>query len=115
MWARVLGIIFLIPFIIFLIKKKIDFFLVKRLFLVVFLTAITASAGWIMVKSGLVDRPWVNAYKLTLHFILAILTIAAMVKVIADVYLMENSTYLKNTKWIYQNLILAKAAFALES
>ena len=90
LWARTLGIVFLIPFVIFLIKKQIDIFLVKRLFLVVFLTALTASAGWIMVQSGLVDRPWVNAYKLTLHFILAILTIAAMVKAIADVYLMEN-------------------------
>lgn len=87
LWVRSLGFIFLIPFIIFLIKKKIDFYLVKRLALVVFLTILTASAGWIMVKSGLVNRPWVNAYKLTIHFMLAILVIAAMVKTVADVYL----------------------------
>ena len=86
LWVRILGFIFLIPFIIFLIKKKIDFYLVKRLLLVVLFAALTASAGWIMVKSGLVDRPWVNAYKLTLHFILAVLSISMMVKTIADVY-----------------------------
>ncbi len=90
LWVRLLGLIFLIPFVIFLIRKQIDIFLVKRLLLVVFLAALTASAGWIMVKSGLVDRPWVNAYKLTLHFLLAVLTTGAMVKAIADVYLMEN-------------------------
>ena len=86
LWVRILGFVFLIPFLIFLFRKKINFYLIKRLGLVIFFTALTASAGWIMVKSGLIDRPWVNAYKLTLHFILAALSIAAMVKVIADVY-----------------------------
>ncbi|MDZ7613332.1 MAG: COX15/CtaA family protein [Flavobacteriaceae bacterium] len=71
-------------FCIFFFSKKIDRFLIKRLAVVILLTAITASAGWIMVQSGLVDRPWVNAYKLTLHFLLAILTITAMVWTIAD-------------------------------
>ena len=92
LWVRLLGIIFLIPFIYFIIKKKIDWYLIKRLLLVVLLAALTASAGWIMVMSGLVERPWVNAYKLTLHFILAILTIAALVKTIADVYNFENKS-----------------------
>ncbi|SDW25150.1 cytochrome c oxidase assembly protein subunit 15 [Lutibacter oricola] len=86
LWVRSLGFIFLIPFIWFLLKKKIDFYLVKRLLLVVFLTVLTASAGWIMVQSGLVNRPWVNAYKLTVHFVLAIFVVWAMVKTIADVY-----------------------------
>ena len=86
LWVRILGFIFLIPFIIFLIGKKIDTYLVKRLMLVVLLTGLTASAGWIMVLSGLINRPWVNAYKLTLHFVLALLSITVMVKTIADVY-----------------------------
>ena len=43
-----------------------------------------------MVQSGLINRPWVNAYKLTLHFMLAVLSIAAMVKTIADVYNFQN-------------------------
>ncbi len=87
LWARVLGFVFLIPFLIFVFQKKIDWHLIKRLGLVVFLTALTASAGWIMVQSGLINRPWVNAYKLTIHFILAVLVITAMVKTIAEVYL----------------------------
>lgn len=86
LWVRTLGIIFLIPFIYFVIKKRIDFSLIKNLFLVVLLTILTASAGWIMVQSGLINRPWVNAYKLTLHFILALLVIWAMVKTIANAY-----------------------------
>ena len=100
LWVRALGIIFLIPFIIFIILRQIDFFLIKRLVLVVILTALTASAGWIMVMSGLVDRPWVNAYKLTLHFLLAVVTIGAMVKCIADVYLMENKPKKGHTRFV---------------
>ena len=96
LWVRSLGIIFLIPFIVFVLKKKIDFYLVKRLAVVIFLTILTASAGWIMVKSGLVNRPWVNAYKLTIHFILALLVVAAMVKTIADVYLYQSNTKIKS-------------------
>ncbi len=89
LWVRSLGFIFLIPFLFFVLKKQIDTYLIKRLGLVVFLTILTASAGWIMVQSGLINRPWVNAYKLTIHFILAIMVIAAMVKTVADVYLIR--------------------------
>lgn len=90
LWVRSIGIVFLIPFIYFLVKKKIDAYLVKRLLVVVLLAAITASAGWIMVASGLVDRPWVNAYKLTVHWIMAMLVVWAMVRTIADVYGMKS-------------------------
>ncbi|MDV7186275.1 COX15/CtaA family protein [Lutibacter sp. TH_r2] len=92
LWVRSLGFIFLIPFIIFLLKKKIDSYLVKRLVVVVLLTMLTASAGWIMVKSGLINRPWVNAYKLTIHFVLAMFVVVAMVKTVADVYNFETKT-----------------------
>lgn len=83
LWVRSLGVVFLVPFVIFLFTKKIDKTLVKHLLIVVFLTMLTASAGWIMVKSGLVNRPWVNAYKLAVHFILAVFVVWAMVKTIA--------------------------------
>jgi cytochrome c oxidase assembly protein subunit 15 len=86
LWVRTLGFIFLIPFIIFVFKKQINSYLIKRLAIIILLTILTASAGWIMVLSGFVNRPWVNAYKLTLHFILAIFVITAMIKTIADVY-----------------------------
>lgn len=86
LWVRTLGFIFLIPFVFFVIRKRVDFNLIKRLGLVVFLTILTASAGWIMVQSGLVNSPWVNAYKLTIHFMLAVLVIWAMVATVADAY-----------------------------
>jgi len=100
LWVRSLGIIFLIPFIYFLVKKKIDGYLIKRLLLVVLLAALTASAGWIMVASGLVDRPWVNAYKLTVHWMMAMFVIWAMVKTIADVYGMKTAHFKINRGFV---------------
>jgi len=67
LWARMMGFVFIIPFVVFLFKGHLDKALIKRLGGVVLMAAIVASFGWIMVASGLEDRPWVNAYKLSLH------------------------------------------------
>lgn len=72
LWARLMGFVFAIPFMIFWWKGWIDGALMKRLGIVIFLAALAASFGWIMVASGLVDRPWVNAYKLALHLSIAL-------------------------------------------
>jgi len=100
LWVRALGFIFLIPFIIFVLKKQLNYYLIKRLAVVILLTILTASAGWIMVLSGFVNRPWVNAYKLTLHFILAIFVITAMIKTIADVYNFGLDKKIKQHKFV---------------
>ncbi len=71
LWARTMGLAFAIPFAIFWRKGWIDRPLLKRLGTVILLAAIVASFGWIMVASGLTDRPWVDAYKLTMHLSLA--------------------------------------------
>ena len=71
-WARIMGLVFAVGFVIFWRKGWLDRPLMKRLGVVVLLAAITASFGWIMVASGLHDRPWVDAYKLTMHLSLGI-------------------------------------------
>jgi heme a synthase len=73
LWARTMGFVFLFPFLFFLYKKWIDRRLLKRLLGVVLLAVVVAFFGWIMVASGLINRPWVNAYKLTLHLNLGLL------------------------------------------
>lgn len=71
LWARMMGFVFLFPFLYFLYKRLIDNHLLKRLGIVVLLSMLAASFGWIMVASGLIERPWVNAYKLSLHLCIA--------------------------------------------
>ncbi|MFK7797111.1 MAG: COX15/CtaA family protein [Aureispira sp.] len=81
LWARLMGFVFLIPFIIFWRKGWLSRPLMKRLGGVVALTMLVALFGWIMVKSGL-DTPefaWVNGYKLTIHLSLATLVFASLI------------------------------------
>ncbi len=75
-WARSMGFVFLIPLIFFLPSGMISRPLMRKLILVVVLAAVVASFGWIMVASGLINRPWVNAYKLSIHLCLAVLLYA---------------------------------------
>jgi len=77
-WARLIGIVFLIPFLFFAFNKWLDRALYKDLSIAVLIGAAVAAFGWIMVASGLVDRPWVSAYKLTIHLNLALLLYAWM-------------------------------------
>ena len=74
LWARMMGFAFVIPLAYFLFRGYIDRALGKRLGLVFLSAALTASFGWIMVASGLIERPLVNAYKLSMHLGIAFVT-----------------------------------------
>jgi heme a synthase len=74
LWARIMGFVFLLPFIFFVYKGHLRGRLLKQTVILFVLAALVASFGWIMVASGLINRPWVNAYKLTVHLSLAIVT-----------------------------------------
>ena len=73
LWARLMGFVFLLPLIYFVKKGLISNVVKKRLTIVFLLAAVVASFGWIMVASGLIERPWVNAYKLSFHLCLALI------------------------------------------
>ena len=74
LWARLMGLAFVVPLGVFLVRGYVDRALGKRLALVFAAAALTASFGWIMVASGLIDRPLVNAYKLSVHLGIAFVT-----------------------------------------
>jgi cytochrome c oxidase assembly protein subunit 15 len=86
LWARAMGFVFAIPFAIFLYRKNFSSTFIKKLIILVLLAALVAAFGWIMVKSGLVNRPWVDAYKLTLHLSLALVTYGYCLWLWASVY-----------------------------
>ena len=69
--GRLLGIFFIIPFAYFLIKKKLNPPLMKKLLFMFVLGGLQGLYGWYMVKSGLVDNPHVSHYRLAGHLILA--------------------------------------------
>jgi len=76
LWARLMGFVFLIPAVIFWIRGFFPRWLKVRVISIFLIAALVAAFGWIMVASGLVDRPWVNAYRLSLHLSLAVVLLA---------------------------------------
>jgi cytochrome c oxidase assembly protein subunit 15 len=76
MLGRFIGLVFLIPFLYFWIRRKIRPGLPPRLTIMFVLGGLQGLLGWYMVKSGLVDNPQVSQYRLTAHLSAAILIYA---------------------------------------
>jgi cytochrome c oxidase assembly protein subunit 15 len=72
--GRLIGIVFLIPFLWFLWKKKISKPLMGKLLFIFFLGGLQGFLGWFMVKSGLQDNPHVSHFRLATHLITAFIT-----------------------------------------
>ena len=73
LWARMVGVVFLVGFAWLLLKRKINQPLVKPLIILFLLGALQGAVGWIMVASGLVgDAIYVAPAKLAMHFIFAL-------------------------------------------
>jgi cytochrome c oxidase assembly protein subunit 15 len=71
-WARLLGVVFLVGFIYFLIKKKFSREMVMPMVILFILGALQGLVGWLMVKSGLVpEKFYVGHVELTTHLIAA--------------------------------------------
>jgi cytochrome c oxidase assembly protein subunit 15 len=73
LWARLMFFVFIIPFPIFLWRGMLSRELRNWLIAVVLLAGLEGFFGWIMVASGLRQRPWVNAYNLTLHLCMGVI------------------------------------------
>ena len=73
-WARLMGIVFLIGFFYFLIKKQFRQNMIIPFIILFLLGMIQGAIGWIMVQSGLVpEKMFVGHVQLATHFMAALL------------------------------------------
>lgn len=73
LWARSIGVVFLIGFIWLLVKRHFKREMIFPLLMLFFLGALQGAVGWIMVASGLTgDAIYVKPTRLALHFIFAL-------------------------------------------
>ncbi len=96
--GRSIGIIFLIPFLFFLAKGKLDRALTPKLITMFVLGGLQGLMGWYMVKSGLVNDPHVSQYRLTAHLALAVIIYAYMFWVALDLLAPRVADRLDNNK-----------------
>ncbi len=71
-WARMLGIVFLVGFVYFLVRHYFDRQMIRPFVVLFLLGALQGLIGWVMVASGLNDSHlYVDHIKLALHFVSA--------------------------------------------
>ncbi len=76
--GRAIGVAFFVPFLWFLVRRRLSRPLAWQLAGVFMLGAAQGAMGWYMVMSGLVDEPRVSHLRLTAHLGLALLIYGAM-------------------------------------
>ena len=74
--GRAIGVVFLVPFLYFLLTRRFTAALRNQVLLIFALGAFQGVLGWFMVASGLVNRPSVSHYRLAAHLLTALLTFA---------------------------------------
>lgn len=86
LWARLMFFVFVVPFGYFWWRGMFTRRIFPRLLMIVGLAALEGFFGWIMVASGLIHRPWVNAYNLTLHLTMALIIFSYLLYTIFIAY-----------------------------
>ena len=90
--GRLIGLVFAAPLIFFVSRAALSRPLIKRLALIFCLGALQGLIGWLMVASGLVDRPQVSHFRLAAHLSMALLIYAALVWTVLDLTALPSNT-----------------------
>lgn len=79
-WGRLMGFVFLFPFIYFVIKKKIGKSMIGPMIILFLLGGLQGVIGWIMVKSGIgTDLVYVSHIRLAVHFMAALVLLCYVI------------------------------------
>ena len=84
--GRFIGLVFIVPFLYFLLKKQLSKATVRKCIILLVLGGFQGFLGWYMVKSGLVDNPDVSHYRLAMHLTTAFVTFAYTLWVALDLW-----------------------------
>jgi cytochrome c oxidase assembly protein subunit 15 len=78
-WGRLIGVVFLVPLVVFVVRRQIPRRLVPRLALLFVLGGLQGAVGWFMVASGFFpDNTSVAPVRLVIHLSLALTLYAAI-------------------------------------
>ncbi|SDX25730.1 COX15/CtaA family protein [Flavobacterium degerlachei] len=98
--GRIIGLVFIVPFVYFLIKKKLDTSTIKKCVILLSMGAFQGFLGWFMVRSGLIDNPDVSHFRLALHLTFAFITFAYTFWVALDLIYPEKKPIEKSLRTI---------------
>lgn len=84
-WGRLMGVVFLVPFIVFWRKGLLTGWLRRRAWYILIAGGLVGALGWFMVASGLQDRPDVSHYRLAIHLSAAFCVFCLVLWTILDI------------------------------
>lgn len=79
-WGRLIGLVFALPFIWFVLTRQVDRALLPILLGLFILGGMQGGVGWFMVMSGLSERTDVSQYRLALHLGVALLIYVLVIR-----------------------------------
>tara|TARA_Y100001934_G_C12386415_1_gene796283 strand:- start:6778 stop:7839 length:1062 start_codon:yes stop_codon:yes gene_type:complete len=104
--GRVIGLVFFIPMVWFIIRRQINFSLAINLLIILCLGGLQGFLGWYMVKSGLVDEPQVSPYRLAAHLGLALVILIYLLWVALGLINVRSSGARREGSYGYLRIIL---------
>ncbi|MEY3433030.1 MAG: hypothetical protein RL131_966 [Bacteroidota bacterium] len=111
-WARLIGVVFAIPFVWFVVKKKIEKWMINPMIILFLLGGLQGLIGWIMVASGLNDEMlYVDHIRLAIHFISALGLLSftfwfAMMLIVPENQKVIHPSLKKFTSWVLVLLVI---------
>ena len=109
--GRLIGLVFLVPFLYFFLFKKIDKKFFNPCLLILSLIIIQGIIGWYMVKSGLVNDVTVSHYRLSLHLIMALIIISIIFWLLINLKRGTSKSFFNFSKHSFPVLILTVLVF----
>ncbi len=112
--GRTIGMVFLLPFLFFLWRRKVPSEFKKPLWVIFALGGLQGFVGWWMVASGLTHRVEVSQYRLAVHLMLALIIFAAIVWVLRRMSAVTTavaSARLRVTSWVLLGLTFVQIYF----
>jgi cytochrome c oxidase assembly protein subunit 15 len=111
-WARLIAVVFLLPFVYFIITRKFKQEIIKPLMILFLLGILQGLIGWIMVKSGLNEESlYVNHIRLAIHFISALGLLAytlwfALQLLVDEKQLIQAPSLKKFSVWLFVLIVV---------
>ena len=110
-WARMIGIVFLIGFVYFIIKKYFDKEMIVPFIILFLLGGLQGTIGWIMVASGLnPDDLYVGHIELAAHFTMALILLTYTLWFALKLWIPQEQRY-TNSKLHYFTLVIIAVLF----
>ena len=111
--GRLIGFVFFVPFLFFLLTRRLNAELTGRLLGIFALGGLQGGMGWYMVASGLVDEPNVSQYRLTAHLGIAFLIFGAITWTAMSVLYPSKTNLSVPVKSMYKTSVAVSATLFL--